>query len=271
MTDPVTDQHLDPFNNSGEMLDDVRHLQSMFRLLANQEYPPSQGLPCILHLITDDAVKEQRQTYPLNPLDAPLFVKALYYEKVYLPQLETEIRDYFQLPPPCTYASDEDPWAEHIPPFRSGPPRPTMAQANERYKGIFFPIRLALLQDFKIYEVLEVYVQDLLHYHKTSIQCYEQTLANIMDLAEKVRTKDANNNNAARFTPEFEQGHKDRIQEYKENILAYLLDDEEMRERLSCITLYQKAHELKTWLQYRGTDLLFLPTHVRCLEEELRA
>lgn len=264
---------LDPFANSGEMLDEVYQLQHLFHLVANQEYPPSQDLPSILHLITDKAVKEQRLNYSLQPLDSPLFVKALYYEKKYLPQLEAEIRDYFQLPPPCGYESDddEDPWADHLPPFRGGPPRPTMAQANKRYKDTFFSIRLALLQDFTIFEVLEAYIQDLLHYHTSSIQCYENSLALVMELATKVRAKDPNNKNAARFTPQFEQEHKDDIREYQEHPILQFLKDKTQRECISCITLYKKAHELKTWLHYHGASLRFLSTHIRCLEEELRA
>ena len=268
---PVT-VNLDPFNNSGEMLDEVYHLQRLFHLVANQEYPPSQDLPCILHLIADEAVKEQRLNYPLQPLDAELFVKAVYYEKKYLPQLEGVIRDYFQLPPPCGYESeDEDPWADHLPPFRGGAPRPTMAQANKQYKDTFFSIRLALLQDFQIFEVLEAYIQDLLHYHNTSIQCYEDSLARVMDLATKVRTKDPKNKNAMRFTAQFEEEHRHDIREYQEHPLLAFFQDETQRECISCIALYQKAHELKTWHQYHGAALRFLSTYIRCLEEELRA
>jgi hypothetical protein len=263
----VTVTH-DSFQNSGEMLDEVYRFQCLFHLVANQEYPPSQDLPCILHLITDEAAKGHHLNYPLQPLDSPLFEKALYYEKRYLPQLEVEIRDYFQLSqsPPAVYDEEGDDLLEDLyaPPY----PPPTMAQANERYKGIFFSIRFALLQDFKIYHVLEAYVQDLLHYHRTSIQCYEESLALTMTLAEQVRAKYPNNKNAARFTPQFEQEHKTSIAAYKENLLAHLLQDEKQRECMSCTTLYQKAHELKMWLEFHGADLRFLSTYIRCLEEE---
>jgi len=263
-TTPVT-VTFDPFATSGEMLDEVSHLQSMFHLLTQQEYQPSQELPCILHIITDEAVKEVRQTYPLQPLDSPLFENALYYEKKYLPQLEVDIRDYFQLPQTRHLIVEDD----YVPTRYA--PRPTMAQANERYKDTFFPIHLTLLQDFKIYDVLEAYLKDLLHYHDTSIQCYEETLALIMALATKVRAKYPNNKNAAQFSPEFEQGHKDRIKTYQENLLVRLLQDKKQRECMSCITLFQKVRELKMWIQYRGAELLYLPTHIRYLEKELVA
>jgi hypothetical protein len=277
MSSPSVTVLLDSFQNSGEMLDEVYQLQCLFHLVLHQEYPPSQDLPCILHLITDEAVKEHHLNYPLQPLDSPLFEKALYYEKKYLPQLEKDIRDYFQLPQASSAVYDEeddDPLEDSgdtfAPPSRSGPP-PSITQANERYNGIFFSIRLALLQDFKIYDVLEAYVQDLLHYHRTSIPCYEESLAWTMALAEQVRAKYPNNKNAARFTPLFEQEHKNSITAYKENLLAHLLEDEKQRECMSCTTLFQKAHELKTWLQFHGADLRFLSTYIRCLQKELFA
>lgn len=268
MTDAITTS---PFQTSGEMLDEVYQLQRLFRLAANQEYPPSQDLPCILHLITDPVVKEQRLNYPLPPLDSPLFERALYYEKWYLPQLEADIRNYFQLPPPCEESDEEELGITFVPPNRAGPPPPTMDQANERYKVSFSPLRLTLLQNFKIYDILEAYIQDLLHYRDTSIQCYEDSLALVMSLADKVRAKDPNNKNAMRFTPEFEQEHKDLIKEYKEHLLAHLLQDQKQRELLSATTLYEKAHALKFWLQYHGANLRFLSTYIRCLEEKLAA
>jgi hypothetical protein len=263
------------FRNSGEMLTYLDVLKNIFYFLVTMKQPPSRDFPDILPYVSDDDTKQTLTQYSQIVLDNDLLQQCDYYHKTVLPKLIQEIKDCFDLP---SFADDtledpfenslEDPYLDMYPPSRSRR-IPSVQEVTERYQVTFHHLEAFLQEECQIQTVLSHYIQHIVFYQQTMIQCYEEqldTIQGILILLQQQRGKEYYQTHVLPLYRSTVEDHRERIQTYKQHPL---FSSYRNKKTPPFIQHFQDAMQLKLWIYYRGSILDRVRDEIHSLQRHL--